>query len=236
MKVAIIDNSSFERTILCSMMARYFTECSIQTEIIPFADGKSFIDSRTPEGYALIVINSMLTDISPKALAGEVLKNYPQALLLYLSDTEDNPYPEEGRLIHLVRPLSYEKIRAELISSPFNSAGVVNTITVMSDRLQLRLQYESIISIHVTNSVCSISLTDGSSIQTYMPLSEIAERLPSPPFLRCHRGYMVNMDYIDRPDRYFFRMKSGENVPISKKEFTRIRLAYFDYIFKKGGN
>ena len=56
-------------------------------------------------------------------------------------------------------------------------------------------------------------------------MHELEKRLPAPPFMRCHRSYLVNLDYVQRADKeaYCFYMKNDDRVDIRREEFTRCK-------------
>lgn len=62
--------------------------------------------------------------------------------------------------------------------------------------------------------------------KTLLPLREIEKMLGGVPFLRCHRCYIVNMNYIDRTLERDFLMLGGERIPISKENLEKHKAAY----------
>lgn len=61
----------------------------------------------------------------------------------------------------------------------------------------------------------------------------VLERELYPGFFRIHKGYLVNMKYVERYDRTELRMKNGESLLISKYKYQEFVKAYLDYIAKK---
>ena len=62
------------------------------------------------------------------------------------------------------------------------------------------------------------------------PIGEVARRLPQPPFVHCHREYIVNLDrvcaLIPRTSRdYDFRLDPPVNkrIPVSRNRLNKIR-------------
>lgn len=53
-------------------------------------------------------------------------------------------------------------------------------------------------------------------------MDNLESRLPSPPFLRCHRSYLVNLDYVRRADKELnaFIMKNGGRADIGRGRFA----------------
>ena len=65
-------------------------------------------------------------------------------------------------------------------------------------------------------------------IEYYGKLQEIQKQLDKR-FLKCHRSYIVNMDYIKKYESPIITMQNGEKVPVSRlqqKEFIEKMLYY----------
>lgn len=67
-------------------------------------------------------------------------------------------------------------------------------------------------------------------------LNNIQENIKDDIFLRCHRSFIVNLDYVKSIQKYEFTLYSGENVDIKKREFTHFKIAYYHYIENKYKN
>lgn len=66
-------------------------------------------------------------------------------------------------------------------------------------------------------------------IEYYDKISELEQEL-KPDFFRVHKGYLVNMKYVERYDRSQIRMKNGDLLLISKYKYQDFVKAYLEYI------
>ena len=57
----------------------------------------------------------------------------------------------------------------------------------------------------------------GDSVEFYMKMKDLDERLFSSGFLRCHQSYLVNMKQILYWDDRNITLVGGETIPISRK-------------------
>ena len=78
------------------------------------------------------------------------------------------------------------------------------------------------------------------TIQTRQEQYIIAERLenlpvtlPSPPFIRCHRSYLINLDYVVQHQKTEFHITSGHVIPISRSFAAEAKAAFHRYISGK---
>ena len=61
----------------------------------------------------------------------------------------------------------------------------------------------------------------------------VLERELYPRFFRIHKGYLVNMKYVEQYVRTELRMKNGESLLISKYKYQEFVKAYLDYMAKE---
>ena len=74
------------------------------------------------------------------------------------------------------------------------------------------------------NQVCTLS--DGSILEASATLSELMEELKNfSVFVRPHRAYIVNMDFIRRLTARELLLTDGKRIPISQSRYGEIKIA-----------
>lgn len=71
--------------------------------------------------------------------------------------------------------------------------------------------------------------TNGEVVETYASLSSLCERLPVS-FIRCHKGFVVNMDCIGELQATDILLLSGELVPLSQRKRAGVREAFLAHL------
>ncbi len=116
---------------------------------------------------------------------------------------------------HLLSEIAHETTRGFLIRSQ-------DTI--------YRILASNIEYCEVCNRIVSIHLIDGSVLQTSMRFKELEDLLAAKEnFLRTHRFYIVNMDYISTISKDGITMTNGNTVPISHGKLKYIRSQCLEY-------
>lgn len=64
--------------------------------------------------------------------------------------------------------------------------------------------------------------------KVYMKLDEL-EAMQLPGFLRCHKSYMVNMNYIKYLSAEGVILKSGKKIPVSRSKYQESKEAFMRY-------
>lgn len=72
-------------------------------------------------------------------------------------------------------------------------------------------------------------ITDSENIGIYEGMERFSRRMDVR-FLRCHKGYLVNMDRVRQYCGNCFLMDNGERVPISQSKRKRVREVFLAYV------
>lgn len=89
---------------------------------------------------------------------------------------------------------------------------------------------EDIYYIESNDHKISISLAD-ENIECYGKIGDLEKEL-KPDFFRIHKGYLVNVNYIEHYNRTDVYMKNGDMVSISKYKYSDFVQAYTKYFSK----
>lgn len=75
--------------------------------------------------------------------------------------------------------------------------------------------------------------TSQGSIKLKMKLNEFNTLLKGKYFLKPHRSFIVNLDYIKSIEKYHFKLYTGEEIDIKQKEYNRFKDIWELYILDK---
>ena len=91
---------------------------------------------------------------------------------------------------------------------------------------------DDIYYIESSNRKIIMFMRDGKT-ECYGKISEFEDQLREG-FFRIHKGYLVNMRYVERYSRTEVRMKDGSSLLISKYKYQDFVKAYLEYISEDG--
>lgn len=60
-------------------------------------------------------------------------------------------------------------------------------------------------------------------------LDDVERKINDKRFLRCHKSFLVNMDFVSSVEEYSFILLDSSKVPIKQREFSNIKKAYYSY-------
>ncbi len=99
----------------------------------------------------------------------------------------------------------------------------------------VRIHYHAVMYLEVTGKTITFSMGSGEKHQMYGTLSEAeAAFLVQERFLKPHRSYIVNMDFVRKLSEGEMTLTDGSRVPISKANYNEVKRRYIAYSFGRG--
>ena len=102
-------------------------------------------------------------------------------------------------------------------------------ITFERERVQLILSDIRYIEVYGREAVIH---TKSRVYSTNRSLTELERELPGD-FLRCHRSYIVNMNFVSNMSTSDFLLQDGMKVPIGAALRTKVKQNFSDWMFQK---
>lgn len=129
---------------------------------------------------------------------------------------------------YLLKPFSFERFRKsvdkalrflqESKQSKIQPTNNNTNLKIQSDSAVFLLPYQDIQFISANNKSCVIH-TSQKDYETAKLLKEIEEKLPSKHFIRIHKGFLVNLDYVaslryDKGGSYTIQLKNEDETTL----------------------
>jgi DNA-binding LytR/AlgR family response regulator len=207
-------------------------EFQIPTKIHCYTDAEAFLNAYVPDFFHLVLLDIYIGGEEPIGIkiAKEIRKIDSQVCLAFTTSSLD--YALEGYSVkaiqYLVKPVQTEEV-SDLLNLVVKYWQDCNyAITVMEDGAKRIIKTHQIIYIEVFDKQSVIHLQD-EAVYTYTSLDKLWSQLVSPPFIRCHRSYIVNLDHVKTIDRDFI-VSNGDTVYIRRADQWKMKKAYQDYV------
>jgi len=198
---------------------------------VVFRSAEELLSAPALTGFDLFLLDIYLNGKSGIELAREIRAKKIDAEIVFttFSDAHALEGYEVDALQYLVKPVKapdFDRMLKRFVK--IRDRQDLNYLTVVVDRNDVEIHFRDIYYIEVFDKYCLI-YTKEKVIETYTSLSGLMKKLPNPPFLRCHRGYAVNMEYV-RDMQDDFTMENGSIVYISQSDREKIKKDYMKYL------
>ena len=185
-------------------------------------------------GFDLYLLDVVMPAMTGVDLAKRIRKRKEQAEILFLTVSREYAVDAfsvkaSGYLIKPVKKSDFDEAVLDCIHR-LSPEGRPSIMLKLKDGLQ-RVPIHELVYIESFNHNQICTLSDGSTLETAVTLAELMGDLQVyPAFVRPHRAYIVNMDFIRKLSGYELLLTSGKRVPVSQSEYRKLKNAYLTYI------
>jgi DNA-binding LytR/AlgR family response regulator len=215
MRIAVCEDFSPEREAVCAYISQYCQQHSYQVQISAFDTGEVLLGAFSPGAFDLIFLDIYLPGISGIEAARKIRESDKDCLLVFITTSED--FALEGFRVfasgYVVKPISPEKMDnvlhtcRHLFERNSRAIGIPGSVGTIS------ISIADLIYVEVYGKESVFHMKRG-KLASRIPLDSVESLLGGVPFLRCHRCYIINMNYVEDILPNDFLMRNGNTVPI----------------------
>lgn len=229
-QIAIVEDDKKVIECLQKYLARYEKESSNTFKIHVFEDGIDIVNDYRPI-YDVILMDIQMKKMDGMTAANEIRKLDKEVILVFITNMIQ--YAIKGYAVnavdYLLKPLKYftfaecmKRIEFYLRQKMKNYLVLSTNGGILKTDINEICYMESIghyIYIHKTNEVISVLET----------MKNMEQNLSDKGFFRCNSGYLVNMSYVEKIDKYT-AFVGGNEIQISRAKKKAFMEALTDYL------
>lgn len=219
-KVAICDDDRTAIDILEPIVTNCFSTRGLDVDLECFLSAEALIHSMSKAtSYDLLFLDIDMPLISGFNLAEKISGANKSCEIVFVSSHDSFVFNS-----FKYRPLRF--IRKENVSQEIDEAvrAFLNTgltasknyIVIQSGAKSFKLSPDRIVYIESNDKMINIHFIDNKVFDVRFKLSEIEKLLADYNFIRIHKGYLVNSEYIFKFEGMSIELDTGDNLPVSK--------------------
>ncbi|MGI6175148.1 MAG: LytR/AlgR family response regulator transcription factor [Christensenellales bacterium] len=227
LNIAVCEDMPRDMERLCAQIAA----CGLGVQIQRFQSGEAFLDNFSAGRYHLVFLDIYMQGMTGVDVAKALRASDADCIIVFTTTSHEHALEgyQVNALQYLLKPTQDEEVarvleKAVSLLKPKNEPF----ITVLSDKQKYDIPLHTILYVEVHNRICRIHTTK-ETLPTYASIGGLEQMLPTPPFLRCHQAYIVNMDHV-ACIKQDFHMKNDDRVYIRQREYHKIRKIYLRYL------
>lgn len=207
MNVAIYDNSAKSCNRLNDIITAALLMKDIEVNVLEY---QSIMDLLHEIAYGRpldFIIYSQIDSVSEEDSTLELIK-------------------EKSVCLKLTKPFTIKDV-ISLIKIAINLPEKTKYLIVNNRRIDV-LNLSDILYVESENNKCVIHCKGNKVFAQYKQLDEIEKEISAPNFLRPHKSFLVNMDYIVSADKNFV-LTNGDKVLIRQREIAAMKQKFLEY-------
>ena len=227
MKITICDDEPEHLALIGGYAAEYRYDNNLEIEIMKFSSPTELLSYENQDGGGdIYLLDIVMSEISGIELGMKIREYGKRAAIIFLTSARD--YSLEAFSVHafsyLLKPIDKERLFEELDKClryylPPQKERI--TLTVKTAEGLTAVPAKNVNAVEYLNHRLVYHLTDGNKIEgVYRKSSfdlQLRECIPEELFIKCANCFIVNTDNIFTATPRGFKMKNGEEIPITRK-------------------
>jgi len=237
MKLAICDDDSLVLQELSKMLNEYSLQAHSHLEYDVYSCPLELL-AQMEQGthYDILLLDVVMPGINGIQCAKDIrtIDNFVKIIFL----TSSSEYAVESYSVsayqYLLKPLQKEKLFSILgLLEMEIEAHTQNVFVFKSQKGITKISLTKLEYCEVSARKLRLHMSNGEEYESNLHMNEMEEFLKAyKMFLKPHRSYLVNMDYIKTLTQTSILMECGTKIPIPKEKHTSIKQIYMEYIFQ----
>lgn len=227
------DRLQIEKLIKCSQLKE-----DANINIISFENGESLVKYyfHAKPSFDIIFLDIYMNGENGIKAAKQIRKYDLNCKIIFITSSVEHALEsfEVYPFNYLIKPITknlfdsvFEKAIKELNIAKKKSLSVKIGPSIQT------IFYKDILFIESDAKILTIHADKNKSFSFNSKLDNIEEQINDNRFIRCHKSFLVNMDYVSSLDNYSFKLIDDTQIAVTQRNFTIIKKVFYDYILDK---
>lgn len=228
LRIALCEDDVQDRDHLLELIAHIDPRHHIES----FEKGEDLLDGYTPGYFDLIFMDIYFQSMQGTDVVSIIRKVDKTVVITFCTVSADHALDgyRLGVLKYIEKPATTKAVE-EALELAYMRRHSERTINVPSSGGMIEVPLNSILSIEMKGHAVAIHLEAETLLASQsMRLGDIEALLPKPQFLRCHRGYIVNLARVKRLDGADFITDDDRRIYVRLKDKSKLHKAYYDFV------
>lgn len=236
MRIAVVDDDPACAAQMMSLIDDFSRKGRYPLKAVSFPDAESFLKEAENSSFAAVFMDIFMQGLDGITAAQRLREKDNRCFLIFL--TSSHEFMPDAFSCHafeyITKPVTAERVQAVLTDMLKFLPSAHPYFELRSDRQNLRIFCDDVISVISDAHYLNIALTDGQTVRTRMTIKEFLALVKEDPrFLVINKGIVVNADRIVEFDGNSCQLENGIYLPVRVRGRAQIAQAARDYTFGK---
>lgn len=231
-KIAICEDEVIHQEILNKYIQKILIKNSIQYEILIFNSGEELLKNY-PQNVDIFLLDIQMDKIDGMQVAKKIRKiDEEDVEIIFITSLIE--YIQQGYEVgayrYLLKPIKYEELENHLIPCINSIIDNKNNYLVIDVKQNIyKIKINKIVYIEIQKKDMIIHTTS-QNYELRMTMEKIQKELNTQNFYRCHKSFLININYIKIIKQNIAILENDIEVPISRYKFKELKNKFLDYL------
>lgn len=234
-RVAVCDDEEIYRNIVTNSTRQLFEEHKVcKYEIKPFSSGKELLRENQKEPFDVVFLDINMPEITGMEIAAQLREKGQETILVFITAFID--YSLEGYKMEAIRFLLKDTLQDTL-------PECIEAIIKKKKWQMCRLTFDFLegtkevptdeiyyIESKLHKLLFHMTTSNEGCLSMYGKLDKIEELLKDYGFIRIHKSFLVNVNYIRKIANYQVYMADNSMLAIPREKYQKVKERYYELI------
>ena len=237
MRIAVCDDDLKFLQELSGLLNQYGEEYNCNIEYKTYTNPLELV-SQIEKGihYDVILLDVFMPGINGIQCAKDIrtFDNFVKIVFL----TSSAEFAVESYAVrayqYLLKPIQKENLFLTLRLLEKEAETVERNIFILKSKTGItKISLSKLEYCEVINRKIILHLSNGEECECNLRMNELEEKMKNfEMFLKPHRSFLINMDYIQTLTTHSIVMECGTRIPVPREKYAQIKQAYMEYVFR----
>jgi two-component system, LytTR family, response regulator LytT len=221
--IGVCDAEPSVRIHLTEYINRYKIETGCNIQILAYNSGEALLKNYTLE-MDIIFLEVSFTKLNGIEIARRIRLVDKNVKIIFLTSLLNHVLEayEVNASNYLIKPLNYNRFVNEINKIITQKETFQNKFFIEKNENGLYKVYIKTIKYIETYNRKTMIHTEDDDILSYKQMKEHEAMLQESIFVRCHTGFIVNLNFFSKLDGNEFILMTGERIPVSRQRKTYV--------------
>ena len=234
MRIAICEDDTRQQNILTETLDSYRTPAGEHVQYDVYHNGLDLLASINTHPYDVLLLDILMPGFDGIETAREIRESNEKIPIIFLTTSQE--FAVESYRVHafdyLMKPVDQNALFETLDRAyAMTESTLEKSILIQTAKAVYVLSLSQIEFVEINNRTLSFHLIDGTVKSISGRLSDYEDALlKHSEFLKVHRSYIINMDFMKALNQKSFITLTGNEVPISRNLLPAIQRRYIEHL------
>lgn len=234
--IAVCDDIPIECADIAKQIETILKQSNTDFMIKKFFGGLELIQSR--ESFDIIFLDIKMPNINGMELAKKIRKQGRQSLIIFITSASEYVFDafDVEAFQYLLKPIQTDKLKnvLEKATKKMQIDANIDFLMISANRQIQKVFLKDILYIESIGRIAKIHCNNG-TLETYEQIGILEDKLSDKFFFRCHKCFLVNLNFVDAFNKTEVRLENGEKIMLAKRRYEDFQKAILSYMKIKGG-
>lgn len=236
LSIAVCDDNIFDCCNIAANIKNILEEIKTPFIIRQFNSGKKLLQAL--EDFDIIFLDIIMNDVDGMETA-QLLRNKAfDKILIFISSSRNyvfEAYDVEA-FQYLLKPVDIGKLKSVITRALAKlEQNAKDFIIINKERQKQKILLQNIYFFEIKGRIIYVHGTEG-MFYYYEQISVLEKTLQGKGFFRCHKSFLINLQYVNTYNSHEVILDNGERIPIAKRRYDAFCKEILEFMKKTGGS